>query len=403
MKKQFLILSLVILLSLTFVSAFEVIISYNGTSSDVPTDWFYSNGSNGSPDVRDKMIMCAGGIYNYSDTGGSSTSSHTWGLSGTKDLISGSTFKTNFPSGTYLYSAYFSMSGTSEVTSHLAPFEARTFIYHPDFDEYIPPNGIVAFSGSLDDIPIGFSLCDGTNGVANLSGLFEMAVGSTYDNGDRGGTSTSFHYISASGTASLLGVPFIPAGSNYSASGSYTANGGLLVTAFSQPYFTLAYLQNTAGVPMKVKKGMIVYLNGNVSEIPTELNYGLCNGSSGTPDILDKFIRGVGGAYDMNDTGGNTEHRQTPSVSINFQLNAGSQVKDDSPFGSYSKYIGGDLTGPPSSYANHVSPFFASPPIMKLEDDECWTQLKDYIFIPKGCVYELNEEEVYQIWKKNIF
>lgn len=52
------------------------IIMWNGSSSAVPAGWSLCNGTNGTPDLRDKFILAAGGAYNAGDTGGATNHVH---------------------------------------------------------------------------------------------------------------------------------------------------------------------------------------------------------------------------------------------------------------------------------------------------------------------------------------
>ena len=52
--------------------------------------------------------------------------------------------------------------------------------------------------------------------------------------------------------------------------------------------------------------------SGSIASIPT--GFALCNGSSGTPDLRDRFIVGAGSTYAVNATGGSAS--VTPSGSI---------------------------------------------------------------------------------------
>ncbi|MFA5859814.1 MAG: right-handed parallel beta-helix repeat-containing protein [Elusimicrobiota bacterium] len=53
------------------------IIMWSGAINSIPTGWALCNGSNGTPDLRDKFIVGAGNSYNVADTGGSTTMAHT--------------------------------------------------------------------------------------------------------------------------------------------------------------------------------------------------------------------------------------------------------------------------------------------------------------------------------------
>lgn len=58
--------------------------------------------------------------------------------------------------------------------------------------------------------------------------------------------------------------------------------------------------------PDDIEPGMILKWSGSILSIPT--GYALCDGTNGTPDLRDKFIRGAGGADSPNDIGGADIH-----------------------------------------------------------------------------------------------
>jgi microcystin-dependent protein len=54
----------------------------------------------------------------------------------------------------------------------------------------LPIGGIIMWSGAVSAIPVGWALCDGTNGTPNLRDRFVVGAGSTYSVGATGGAST---------------------------------------------------------------------------------------------------------------------------------------------------------------------------------------------------------------------
>ena len=58
------------------------IIAWSGAIANIPTGWYLCDGSNGTPDLRNRFILGAGGSYSVGATGGSSTinisHSHTY-------------------------------------------------------------------------------------------------------------------------------------------------------------------------------------------------------------------------------------------------------------------------------------------------------------------------------------
>lgn len=47
------------------------IIIWSGSVASIPSGWYLCNGSNGTPDLRDRFVVGAGSTYSVADTGGS--------------------------------------------------------------------------------------------------------------------------------------------------------------------------------------------------------------------------------------------------------------------------------------------------------------------------------------------
>ena len=50
-----------------------IIAMWSGTASNIPTGWLLCDGSNGTPDLRDRFIVGAGSTYSPKATGGEAT------------------------------------------------------------------------------------------------------------------------------------------------------------------------------------------------------------------------------------------------------------------------------------------------------------------------------------------
>lgn len=50
-----------------------IITMWSGPSSNIPSGWLLCNGSNGTPDLRDRFIVGAGNSYSVGNTGGSAS------------------------------------------------------------------------------------------------------------------------------------------------------------------------------------------------------------------------------------------------------------------------------------------------------------------------------------------
>jgi microcystin-dependent protein len=63
-----------------------------------------------------------------------------------------------------------------------------------------------------------------------------------------------------------------------------------------------AFNDGTGVVTNGVPRGGIIMWSGAINAVPT--GWALCDGSNGTPDLIDRFIVAAGGAYAVGDTGG---------------------------------------------------------------------------------------------------
>lgn len=54
-----------------------IIAAWSGSEGSIPTGWALCNGSNGTPDLRGKFIIGAGGDYDVADTGGAESVTST--------------------------------------------------------------------------------------------------------------------------------------------------------------------------------------------------------------------------------------------------------------------------------------------------------------------------------------
>jgi microcystin-dependent protein len=61
-------------------------------------------------------------------------------------------------------------------------------------------------------------------------------------------------------------------------------------------------LATTAFVQSVIPVGIITMWSGSIASIPS--GWALCNGTSGTPDLRDRFVVGAGSTYAVGDTGG---------------------------------------------------------------------------------------------------
>ncbi len=110
-----------------------------------------------------------------------------------------------------------------------------------------------------------------------------------------------------------------------------------------------------------VKRGMIITWSGSVASIPT--GWALCNGSNGTPDLRNKFLRGAGSTYDPGDTGGSTSHNHPGEDDHNHGIPTGVHVDGGN---NKDRYTSTALSVGNTGTKSTVPPYYALAYIMKL-------------------------------------
>ena len=73
-----------------------------------------------------------------------------------------------------------------------------------------PSRGIIAFSGTVDQIPAGWALCDGNNGTPDLRDRFIIGAGGTYAVDATGGATSQTATISGNTGATTLDINTMP-------------------------------------------------------------------------------------------------------------------------------------------------------------------------------------------------
>ena len=121
----------------------------------------------------------------------------------------------------------------------------------------VPKGGIIIWSGSANNIPTGWVLCDGNNGTPNLTDRFVLGAGNNYAVGSTGGEATHTLTIdempshSHSYTSPLIGSGGVGSGDYYSNdvhmkpsnnSATTTENGNSLPHNNMPPYYALCYI-----------------------------------------------------------------------------------------------------------------------------------------------------------------
>jgi hypothetical protein len=113
------------------------ILLWSGAIANIPTGWKLCDGANGTPNLVNKFVVCAGGTYAVGATGGQTSqtvNNHTHSYSGTTNY-SGESTRTYATPGNYTpaLNHYHSYSGTTAAgggftVNSLPPYYSLCYI-----------------------------------------------------------------------------------------------------------------------------------------------------------------------------------------------------------------------------------------------------------------------------------
>lgn len=196
------------------------IVIWSGTANNVPDNWAICDGQDGRPDLRDKFVLGAGEKHAVGDEGGSEKVALTadelplnmgsftalrWasntGESGICSYVQRHVDR-EAPTGTKIGDALYTLSGGGQPHPNMPPYYSLCYIIKTAPDETDPspaptsqninaPIGaIMAWSKSVDEIPQGWHICDGTEGTVDLRDKFVLGAGGKYNPNAAGGAET---------------------------------------------------------------------------------------------------------------------------------------------------------------------------------------------------------------------
>jgi hypothetical protein len=147
-------------------------------------------------------------------------------------------------------------------------------------------------TGTGIDVPAGKSMWvfnNGTNVVDVTNHMTSLTLGSALPvaSGGIGATSITANSVVLGNGASALSGNLVAPGT----SGNLLTSDGTTWTSAASP---TAFLT-----------GMIILWSGSIASIPA--GFALCDGTSGTPDLRDRFIVGAGSTYAVDATGGSAD------------------------------------------------------------------------------------------------
>jgi hypothetical protein len=352
MIKKLLIILFFIVYLVNPAFAEGIIIGWDDTIANIPLGWSLCDGNGGRPNLLDKYLKSVGAAENPGATGGTATHSHTSPAHNhTQDAHSHSGNSGNASGGSIYTQAIFSDAAgkdhnhsitlasttatnqtatvTLDVTSNDPPYYKLAFIYDSAVNRY--PVGSVILWGSAT-LPTGWTVHTG------LKNVYAKSVGSGENPGGTGGSSNAHthtntphnHIQDAHSHSTSHGNPSSTGhnGSLYESltvsawshshsvsSDSITATNQSSSVTISNadgqpPYYKLSYIKNT-GAAANRPKNSIVNWSGTIANIPS--GYVLCDGTNGTPDLRNYFVKGASTSGELGNTGGSLQHDHTAS------------------------------------------------------------------------------------------
>jgi hypothetical protein len=334
-----------------------IIVHFNNLIANIPSGWALCDGNGGRPNLLGKYLKSVSTGENPGSTGGNATHNHTASAHNhTQDshTHSGSTGNVVGGSDQQCF-VYLSVSGngqhthsvslvsstatnqtanvTIDSTSNDPPYYKLAPIYDISSAGIKFPVGAV-IQWNLATLPTGWSLCNGSNGTPDLREKFIKCVSAEENPGSSGGSLTHTHTNDAhnhtqnshthTGSTSNSGnfifsterpPPSFSSGNHthpVTVSSVTATNQTATVTintADAQPpYYKLLYIINNGAVANRPKNGIVMW-SGTIATIPSA--YTLCNGDNGTPNLLDKYIKGASNSSELGNTGGSATHTHT--------------------------------------------------------------------------------------------
>ena len=303
----------------------------------IPSGWAICDGSNGTPDLRGRYVKGSVSPVDVGTTGGSDTHDHG-GLTGSADLQT-DTFSLTASGGCGT-----GCSATSEAHSHSASHQHGfgPSTNQPVYKEVVflmnlagapLSSGILtAWHGDTTGLPLGWKLSNGSGGTPAFIGHYLVGAPSGIGGGDAGGLESHDHGATGFDSRSLH-VGLSPSsdsscdpgpGTSVGHSHDYDHQHELPESSNDLPFMSVAFLQSDTS--MSFASGSILLWSGSSSAVPE--GWALCDGSNGTPDLRDRYLRAIKSDETTGLTGGSATHNHggftkmdgggttTPSIGI---------------------------------------------------------------------------------------
>jgi len=191
----------------------------------------------------------------------------------------------------------------------------------------LPPGLIAMWAGPVGGLPFGWALCDGSGGNPDMVNYFARGSSPGEDPGTAW-TSLLDHShlvnpppVNTTGPANSVNERGISSAGNDQAGTSHQHE--LDIPLFDSstvdvnpPYMNLAFIRAQTETP--VVPFLILMWAGSIADIPE--GWALCDGTDGTPDLRNRFVRG---SLTPGTTGGSETHVHAvdpPSTNTGFAL-----------------------------------------------------------------------------------
>lgn len=201
-----------------------VILLWSGSIATIPSGWALCNGSNGTPDLRNRFVVGAGSTYSVGDTGGSATSTLTTNElpAHTHSLSASGTTSGQSAGHTHTFSGTTGGMSANESHSHTATDSGHDHIY--------PTQNQGSTDAHFNDVCASSSFSGTKNGTPTSdTGYAQVTISST----------SVAHTHTYSGTTSAVSGDHTHTVTVTGTSGS-TGSGAAFTNL--PPYYALAYI-----------------------------------------------------------------------------------------------------------------------------------------------------------------
>lgn len=349
----------------------NTIVLWSGSLDSIPPDWVLCNGLQGTPNLTGKFVY---GVMEGEDPGASGGAiehnhtyeklvNHTHGITDlghSHQIYAPSSFDSadSWLTGDPVVIDIATVSQTSDestgitlqlngtkncktdTSSSLPPYYKIAYIMKKTSKALLPAGIIFMWNDSLDSIPEGWVLCNGTNGTPNLTNRFVYGVMNGENPGDTGGKKVHNHtYDDLPLHSHEISDPkhnhgysqYITFPGVFSRSGGYDCVTGFYIDPSSSketsditinaagkdfcetknnelipPYYKTAYIMNQQDTAI-IPNGTILIWSNKLDNIQEGLIF--CNGSYETPDLRERLTLGVIDNENPGSIGGFKEHK----------------------------------------------------------------------------------------------